>query len=98
MCARYFLCFQVHTVSPAEDNSKDTVFKTLFWVFSILLSIFENLYVFLNKMLSMTNLGFFFGESHIYAFKSMKWKIVRVLEGHCLFVIRWHVKGRFPVK
>ena len=47
MCARYFLCFQVHTVSPAEDNSRDTVFKTLFWVFSILLSIFENLYVFL---------------------------------------------------
>ena len=47
MCARYFLCFQVHTVSPTEDNSRDTVFKTLFWVFSILLSIFENLYVFL---------------------------------------------------
>ena len=47
MCARYFLYFQVHTVSPAEDNSRDTVFKTLFWVFPILLSIFENLYVFL---------------------------------------------------
>ena len=30
MCARYFLCFQVHTVSPAKDNSRDTVFKTLF--------------------------------------------------------------------
>ena len=41
MCARYFLCFQVHIVSTAEDNSTDTVFKTLFWVFSILLSIFE---------------------------------------------------------
>ena len=47
MCARYFLCFQVHAVSPAEDNSRDTIFKTLFWVFPILLSIFENLYVFL---------------------------------------------------
>ena len=46
MCTRYFLCFQVHTVSPAEDNSRDTVFKTLFWVFFILLSIFEHLHVF----------------------------------------------------
>ena len=46
MCARYFLSFQVHTVSPAEDNSRDTVFKTLFSVSSILSSIFENLYVF----------------------------------------------------
>ena len=46
MCARYFLIFQVHTVSPAEDNSRDTVFKTLFSVSSILSSIFENLYVF----------------------------------------------------
>ena len=49
ICARYFLCFQVHTVSPADDNSRDTVFKTLFWAFSILLSIFENLYVFFIK-------------------------------------------------
>ena len=47
MCARYFLSFQVHTVSPAEDSSRDTVFKTLFSVSSILSSIFENLYVFL---------------------------------------------------
>ena len=47
MCARYFLYFQVHTVSPAEDNSRDTVFKTLFWVFPILLSTLENLNVFL---------------------------------------------------
>ena len=47
MCAPYFLYFQVHNVSPAEDNSRDTVFKTLFWVFPILLSTFENLYVFL---------------------------------------------------
>ena len=46
MCKRYFLCFQVPTVSPAEDNPRDTVFKTLFWVFFILLSIFENLHVF----------------------------------------------------
>ena len=29
MCAHYFLYFQVHNVSPAEDNSRDTVFKTL---------------------------------------------------------------------
>ena len=49
MCARYFLYFQVGTVSPAEDNSRDTVFKTLFWVFPILLSIFENLHVFFIK-------------------------------------------------
>ena len=28
----------------------------------------------------------------------MTWKVVRVLEGRCLFVIRLHVKGRFPVK
>ena len=47
MCAPYFLYFQVHNVSPAEDNFRDTVFKTLFWVFPILLSTFENLYVFL---------------------------------------------------
>ena len=49
-------------------------------------------------MLSVTNLGFSFGESRIYTFKWMTWKIVRVLEGRCLFVIRLHVKGRFPVK
>ena len=47
MCERCFLCFQVQNVSPAEDNPRDTVFKTLFWVFPILLSIFENLYVLL---------------------------------------------------
>ena len=97
MCARYFLSFQVHTVSPAEDNSRDTVFKTLFSVSSILSSIFENLYVF-YQMLSVTNLGFSFRESRIYTFKSMTYKIVRVLEGRCLFVICLHVKGRFPVK
>ena len=97
MCARYFLCFQVHTVSPAEDNSKDTVFKTLFWVFSILLSIFENLYVFLLNV-KRGEFCFSFRESRIYAFKCMIWKMVRVLEGRCLFVMRLHVKGRFPDK
>ena len=30
--------------------------------------------------------------------KCMIWKIVRVLEGCCLFIMRLHVKGRFPVK
>ena len=46
-CVRAIFFFFKYTVSPAEDNSRATVFKTLFWVFSILLSIFENLYVFL---------------------------------------------------
>ena len=48
-CVRAIFFVFKYTVSTAEDNSRDTVFKTLFSVFSILLSIFENLYVFLLK-------------------------------------------------
>ena len=39
MCARYFFVFVFvfkYTVSPVENNSKDTFLKTLFQVFSIL--------------------------------------------------------------
>ena len=34
----------------------------------------------------------------IYAIKCIIWRIVRVLEGCCLFIMRLHDKGRFPVK
>ena len=46
-CARAIFFAFKYTVSTAENNSRDTVFKTLFQAFSILSSIFENLYVFL---------------------------------------------------
>ena len=45
----------MYTVSTAENNSRDTVLKTLFLVFSIFLSIFEILHVFYYT-LSVTNL------------------------------------------
>ena len=45
----------MYTVSTAENNSRDTVLKTLFLVFSIFLSIFEILHVFYYT-LSVMNL------------------------------------------
>ena len=46
-CVRPIFFVFESTFSTAEDNSRATVFKTLFLVFFIILSISENLYVFL---------------------------------------------------
>ena len=48
-CVRAIFFVFNYTVSPTEDNSRDMVFKTLFKVFSILLSIFENLCFFIKR-------------------------------------------------
>ena len=45
ICARYFFVYK-YTVSPAENIARGRFLKTLLWVFSLFLSMFETLYVF----------------------------------------------------
>ena len=55
MPARYFFVFE-YTVSPAENNSRDTFLKTPILGILYSLSIFETLYIF-RLTLSVTNLA-----------------------------------------
>ena len=103
-CARYFFflllfCFSSMLSLPKKITTEKLFLKPYFRSSLFFKHIWNSVRFLIKRWarrIWSKEVQDFFRESRVYAFK-LTWKIVRVLEGRCLFVMCLHVKGRFPV-
>ena len=97
MCAHYFFLFVFKYQSPITPEIR---FSNPYSKYSLF---FKHIWNSVRFLLNVERDKFGLRRRKASPFanlfiKCMIWRIVRVLEGCCLFIMRLHVKGRFPVK